>query len=123
MQKSPAMSPSVGCALIAKSLSSASVLLCSQGAVARVCRSLTLPGISHLNVNQCDVNLENLSRQETPDSVARNMKKRFQVILQFSFMKISLEDHVKDLLDRFSVEAAVQDLKLRSLLKLSTRYL
>ena len=30
-------------------------------------------------------------------------------ILQVPFVKISVEDHAQDLLDRFSVDAAVQD--------------
>ena len=48
-----------------------------------------------------------LSRQETPNSVARNMKKRCQVrFCKFSFVKISVETAVQDTFVRLSVRGA-----------------
>ena len=41
-------------------------------------------------------------------------------MLQVTFVKISIQDRAQDLLDRFSVEAAVQDLREGRLYKVST---
>ena len=49
------------------------------------------------------------SHQETPNSAARNMTKRYHGRFCKSFVKISVQECVQDLLDRISVEAAVQD--------------